>query len=45
MTICCMRMACWIPKATNTHSEYAILTSFPLKKMVARKRLNITLYV
>jgi hypothetical protein len=21
-----MRIACWIPKATNTHSEYVILT-------------------
>jgi hypothetical protein len=26
MTIWRMRIACWIPKATNTHSEYVILT-------------------
>ena len=25
MTIWRMRIACWIPKATNTHSEYVIL--------------------
>ena len=24
-----MRIACWIPKATNTHSEYVILIDFP----------------
>jgi hypothetical protein len=27
-----MRIACWIPKATNTHSEYVILTAFPLQQ-------------
>ena len=27
----CMSIACWIPKATNTHSEYAILLVFTLK--------------
>jgi hypothetical protein len=24
-----MRIACWIPKATETHSEYVILIAFP----------------
>jgi hypothetical protein len=24
-----MRVACWIPKATDTHSEYAIFITFP----------------
>jgi len=32
MTICRMRIACWIPKATNTHSEFVIFISFLLKK-------------
>jgi hypothetical protein len=32
MTIWRMRIACWIPKATNTCSEYAILIAFPLQK-------------
>ena len=28
MTIWRMRIACWIPKVTNTHSEYVILIAF-----------------
>ena len=31
-TIRRMRFACWIPKATNTHSEYVILIAFPLQQ-------------
>jgi hypothetical protein len=26
----CMRPACWIPKATNTHSEYEINIAIPM---------------
>jgi len=29
MTIWRIRIACWITKATNTHSEHVILTVFP----------------
>jgi hypothetical protein len=29
MTIWRMRISCWITKATNTHSEYVMLLSFP----------------
>jgi len=29
MTIWRMRIACWLTKATNTHSEYVMLLSFP----------------
>jgi len=29
-TIWRMRIACWIPKATNTNTEYVILIAFPL---------------
>ena len=29
MTIRRMRIACWIPKATNTHSQYVTLIAFP----------------
>ena len=25
MTIWCMRIACWVPEATNIHSDYVIL--------------------
>ena len=32
MTIWRMRIACWIPKATNTHSEYVILIALPLQQ-------------
>ena len=31
MTIWRTCIACWIPKATNTHSEYVILIAFPLQ--------------
>ena len=31
MTIRCMRITCWITKATDTHSEYVILIAFPLQ--------------
>ena len=27
-----MRIACWIPKSTNTHSDYVILIAFPLQQ-------------
>jgi len=27
-----MRIACWIPKATNTYSEYVMLIAFPLQQ-------------
>ena len=27
-----MRFACWITKATDTHSEYVILIAFPRQK-------------
>jgi len=30
MTIWRMRMACWIPKAKNTHSDCVIPIAFPL---------------
>jgi hypothetical protein len=32
MTIWRMRIACWIPKAIDTHSEYVIRTAFPLQQ-------------
>jgi len=36
-----MRTACWITKAVNTHSEYVILTAFPLQKVGTRRRLSV----
>jgi len=32
MTIRRMRVAYWIPKATNTHSQYVVLIAFPLQQ-------------
>ena len=32
MTVWHMRTACWILKATDTHSEYVILPAFPLQQ-------------
>jgi len=32
MTIWHMHIACWIPKATNTHSKYILLNGFPLQQ-------------
>jgi hypothetical protein len=32
MTTWRMRIACWIPKATNTHSEGVIIIAFPLQQ-------------
>jgi len=43
MKIWRLRIAFWITKATNTHSEYSIIIAFPLPTMVARKRLIVTL--
>jgi hypothetical protein len=32
MTTWRMRIACWIPKATDTHSEFVIHFAFPLQR-------------
>jgi len=32
MTIWRMRIACWIPKATNTRSQYLLLITFLLQQ-------------
>ena len=32
MTTWRMRFACWIPKSTNTHSEYVTLNAFLLQQ-------------
>jgi hypothetical protein len=44
-----MRIACWIPNATNTHThthtEYVITYRFTTATMVRRMRLNVTFNV
>jgi hypothetical protein len=37
-----MQIAGWITKATDTHTEYAILTAFPRQQWTC---LNVTLHV
>ena len=32
-----MRIACWINKATNTHSEYVIFIAFPLQQWLQER--------
>jgi hypothetical protein len=39
-----MRVACCIPKATNTHSEYVILISLPLQQWL-HERVSALHYV
>ena len=39
-----MRIACWIRKATDTHSEYIILIAFPLQQWLG-KRACVTMYI
>jgi hypothetical protein len=45
MTLWRMRIACWIPKATDTHSEYTILTAFPQQQWLRERASILRLYV
>jgi hypothetical protein len=40
-----VRIACWIPKSTNTQSPYVIHFCFSTAAVVTHKRLEVTLYV
>jgi hypothetical protein len=44
VTIWCMRIACWITKALNTHLEYIILIVFLLQQWLP-KRSSMLSYV
>ena len=37
----CVRTACWIPKATNTRSDYVILIAFPLRQWSHERALML----
>jgi hypothetical protein len=39
MTIWRIRIACWITKTTNTHSQYVTLLAFPLQKWLQERAL------
>jgi len=45
MAIWSTRIACWIPKALNIHSEYAILTAFPLQQLLRERASKLRFYV
>jgi hypothetical protein len=45
MTIWRMRIACWIPKATNTHSGCVTLIAFPLQQRLHEGASMLRLYV
>jgi len=36
-----MRITCWIPKATNTHSHYVILIAFSLQQWLQEHALML----
>ena len=44
MTIRFMRFACWIPKATDTQSEYVIFIVFPRQQWL-RERASVLRYM
>jgi len=44
MTIWRMRIACWIPNATNTHSKYVKLIAFPLQQSL-HEGTSVLLYM
>jgi hypothetical protein len=41
MTVWRMRIACWIPKSTNTLSECVILIAFPLQQWLYKVALML----
>ena len=45
MTIWRTRFACWIPNATDTYSEYAILIAFPLQQWLHERAPVLHVYV
>jgi hypothetical protein len=40
-----MRFACWITKATDTHSEYVILIAFPRQQWLRERASLLRSYV
>ena len=45
MAIRRMRLAWWISKATDTHSEYEILIPFPLQQWLHERDIVLRLYI
>ena len=45
MPLWSMRIACWIPNATHTQSQYVILIAFPLQQWLKERDSMIRRYV
>jgi len=45
MKMCCMHIACCMPKATNTHWQYVIIIASPLQQSPHKRAFIVTLYV
>jgi hypothetical protein len=43
ITIWRMRIACWIPKATNTHSEFVMVIAFALQQWLQDRNALLVL--
>jgi len=43
LSVWCMRIACWITKATITHSDYVIIMAFPQQQWL-HERTSVLLY-
>jgi hypothetical protein len=41
MAIWLIYIACWMPNATNTHSEYVILIALPLQQWLHERASNL----
>jgi hypothetical protein len=42
MTVWRLRIACWIPKATKTHSEYVIIIAFTMQQWLPERALVLS---
>ena len=45
MAMWCVHIAGWIPKATNTYSQYTLLTDFPLQQRLQKHPSILMLYL
>ena len=44
MTIWRMHMACWLTKATYTHSEYVMFIAFPLQQWLRERARMLVIH-
>jgi hypothetical protein len=39
------RFACWVPKATSTHSEYVVFIAFPFQQWLGKRASMLRLFI